>query len=166
MTNRKLVAIKLHLKALNETTSAKLEGSLTALRDAYTQAISFHFVLAHRAFLQEVASDYQISGLKTEDFVHLENLLSESGVVSQQCTMMACLEAEQGSWLQWVLELNKQYWQLNPSLEIVENVASAKATNSIAFDDVTYSAVGSRLQNSFDCLQDAVHQYRELMQEW
>ena len=59
-TNQQLQSVKIHLQRLLQVSAEQSADNRIALIKAYSQALSFHFVLAKRAFMQEMAADYRI----------------------------------------------------------------------------------------------------------
>lgn len=155
------MSIKLHLQQLLQVSADA--GNGVALKKAYSQALCFHFVLAYRAFLQEVAVDYQISVDFDESFSNLDLKLKNSGVVCQQCVVLADLEQEPESWLYWVLAQYQSCLVLNTQVQVR---AGQVVGNLIGVKDLMAIEIEDQYQNAYQCFQEIVEQYRLLMQEW
>ncbi|EPJ51900.1 MAG: hypothetical protein OFPI_15870 [Osedax symbiont Rs2] len=161
-TNQKLLSIKLHLQHSQQVLA---EGDHPSLQQTFNQAISFHFQLAYVAFLQEVATDYQIGSADVASFAQLEQQLEKRDIVSQECSMLAELECDSSSWLSVMLRSYQNCWPAGFSAN--GKVKLDPVANSlIQFSDVSEHYSSAQYQHSYQQLYSLVQRYRDLMQEW
>jgi len=162
ITNAQLSCFKLHLQQLLQVKKVEEVQQLVVLNKAYSQSLCFHFVLVYRAFLQEIAADYQIKISLDGSFADLNSLLDRAGIVSLQCQMLADLEQDAKSWLSVVLARYQDCLSLVPA----RNIARSTDAHLIGYKELPVAGFEEEIELAGKLLKDTVEQYRDLMQEW
>ena len=135
---------------------------LVTLNKAYSQSLCFHFVLVYRAFLQEIAADYQVKISLDDSFSELNSLLDSAGIVSSQCQMLADLEQDAKSWLSVVLARYRDCL----AFVSARSIARAGDAHLIGYKELPVSGFEEEIELAGKLLKDTIEQYRNLMQEW
>jgi len=162
VTNGQLNCFKLHLQQLLQVNNVEDVQQLVTKNKAYSQSLCFHFVLVYRAFLQEMAADYQIKVSIDDSFSDLNSLLYRAGVVSSECQMLADLEQDAKSWLSVVLARYQDCLSFTP----VRSIIRTGDVHLIGYKELPVSAFEEEIELAGKLLKDTIEQYRDLMQEW
>ena len=162
-TNQQLQSVKIHLQRLLQVSAEQSADNRIALIKAYSQALSFHFVLAIRAFMQEMAADYRIDISPEDSFSQLNSKLQRVEIVCQQCVVLAQLEEDPNSWLEWLAGEYNKFLALASPVTLKNNLGNE---NLIGLKDLPIIQVEQQYEYSYRQLLELVEQYRLLMQEW
>jgi len=162
VTNAQLNCFKLHLQQLLQVNKVEDTAQLVTPNKAYSQSLCFHFVLVYRAFLQEIAADYQMKISLDSSFGDLNSLLDSAGIVSSQCQMLADLEQDANSWLSVVLARYQDCLSFVPVRSVVRNAD----VHLIGHKELPVAGFEEEIELAGTLLKDTIEQYRDLMQEW
>jgi len=162
VTNQQLNCFRLHLQQLLQVNQVDDVQHLVTLNKAYSQSLCFHFVLVYRAFLQEIAADYQVKISLDNSFGDLNSQLDSAGIVSLQCQMLADLEQDAKSWLSVALARYQGCLSFVP----VRGIAHTGDAHLIGYKELPVAGFEEEIELAGKLLKDTIEQYRDLMQEW